>query len=191
MFFWIKQENGRIKMTDVPELSTSQEEADTKVFVCCAHARDDGFSGVCIFTVDSDTLKNILAWICMQKLVWRRISISTIFNFHGPPISTAITALHSFTGNDYISSFHGQGKKKAIKLLKNSPAYQEVFKKIGDSYEFDVSLFATIQTFVCELYGLPMCVEVNEACYKKFCSMSSKIPDPEKLPPTSVFILSL
>ena len=52
--FLIKQENGRIKMTDVPELTTSQEEADTKVFICCAHARDDGFSSICIFTVGSD-----------------------------------------------------------------------------------------------------------------------------------------
>ena len=41
-------------MTDVLELTTSQEEADTKVFVYCAHARYDGFSSVCIFTVDSD-----------------------------------------------------------------------------------------------------------------------------------------
>ena len=48
-----------------------------------------------------------------------------------------------------------------------------------------MSLFATIQKFVCELNGLSMCVEVNEARYKKFCSMSSKIPDPEKLLPTS------
>ena len=135
------------------------------------------------------TLKNIL---CMDiyvefsvKNTRRRISISAIFNFHGPSVSTAITARHSFTGNDYISSFHGKGKKKAFKLLKNSTAYQEVFKKIGDSYGFDESLFDTIQKFVCELYGLPICVEVNEARYKKFCSMSSKIPDPEKLPPTS------
>ena len=106
----------------------------------------------------------------------RRISISAIFNCN---YCTSLT-----TGNDYISSFHGQGIKKAFKLLKNSPAHQEVFKKIGDSYEFDESLFDTIQKFVSELYGLRMCVEVYEARYKKFCSMSSKIPDPEKLPPT-------
>ena len=52
-----------------------------------------------------------------------------------------------------------------------------------------MSLFATIQKFVCELNGLPMCFEVNEARYKKFCSMSSKIPDPEKLPPTRDYII--
>ena len=101
-------------MTDVPELTTSQEEADTKVFVYCAHARDDGFSSVCIFTVDSDIPLYALYFkehIGMDMYVEigvkntrQRIFISAIFNFHGPSVSTAITALHS--GNDYISSFH-------------------------------------------------------------------------------------
>ena len=137
-FFLIKQENGRIKTTDVPELTTSQEEADTKVFVCCAHARVDGFLSVRVFTVDSDITLYALylkEHIGMDIYVEigvknrrRRISISAIFNFPGPSVSTASIALHSFTGNDYISSFHGKGKKKAFKLLKNSPAYQEVFK---------------------------------------------------------------
>ena len=108
-------------MTDVPELTTSQEEADTNVFICCAHARD-GFSSICIFTVDSDIPLYALYFkehIGMDiyveigvKNTRRRISISAIFNFHGPSVSTAITALHSFTGNDYISSFHGKGKRK-------------------------------------------------------------------------------
>ena len=112
MFFLIKQENGRIKMT---ELTTSQEEADTKVFVCCAHARDGGFASACTFTVDSDIPLYALYFkehIGMDMFVEigvkntrRRISISAIFNFHGPSVSTSITALHSFTGNDYIGSF--------------------------------------------------------------------------------------
>ena len=120
-FFLIKQEDGRIKKTDVPEFTTSQEEAGTKVFVCCAHARDDGLSCVCIFTVDSDIplyalyLKEHIGMDMYVEIgvknTRRRISISAIFNFHGPSVSTAITALHSFTGSDYTSSFHRQGKK--------------------------------------------------------------------------------
>ena len=106
-------------MTDVPELTTSQEEDDTKVFVCCAHTRDN--ASVCIFTADSDIPLYALYFkehIGMDvyveigvKNTRRRISVSAIFNFHGhglihrkrlhqffhgPSVSTAITAFHSF-----------------------------------------------------------------------------------------------
>ena len=50
----IKEINGHITTVGLNTLNTTQEEADTKVFICCGHARDAGFASACNFTIGSD-----------------------------------------------------------------------------------------------------------------------------------------
>ena len=51
-FYEIKTQNNEIVSEEVFELQTTQEEADTKVFLCCQHAARSGHRSTCI--VDSD-----------------------------------------------------------------------------------------------------------------------------------------
>ena len=53
-FYALEVVDGKVSCLDIEELATDQEEADTKVFLCCFHASSHGFSSVCILTVDSD-----------------------------------------------------------------------------------------------------------------------------------------
>ena len=70
----------------------------------------------------------------MQELMDSQVSVYSllivIYHYMLYTLKNILVWIFTFTGNDYISSFHGKGKKKAFKLLRNSTAYQEVFKKI-------------------------------------------------------------
>ena len=175
-------------------LRNHQEEADTKVFICTKHAVDcHNSSSACINTVETDI--SIYAIYFSQKIDveiyvktgvkerTRVLKISNVALELGKDVCQALPALHSFSGNDYTSSFHGIGKVKALNVLLNSPEFIATFKEIGENVTFDSALFESIERFVLKLYGLKGCTDVNEGRYVKFTS--SKItPPPQKLPPT-------
>ena len=175
------------------EFDCDQEEADTKVFLCCKHAETYGASAVCISTVDSDiplyamyfaSQIEIPIYIEIGTNERRRcIDINNIVGKLGVDVCMALPALHSFTGNDYTSAFYGIGKVKAFNILLRSDEFIEVFKSIGDRFTINAEYFPKIEKFVCELYGVSKCANTNEARYKKFCS-KKKSPEPQQLPPT-------
>ena len=174
-------------------LSTTQEEADTKVFLCAKHAALQGSESICIETVDTDIV--VYALFFNDKIPVRMyinftvssrrriIDIDSIADELGLACCSALPALHSFTGNDYTSAFYGCGKSKAFKLVKSDESFQETFSKFGDTFDFNADLFENIECFVSRLYG-SKANNVNEARYNKFCSSKKKIPEPQKLPPT-------
>ena len=173
-------------------LALAQEKADTKVFLCAKHASESHV--VCIETVDSDIhlyalyfheFLNGVSLIINYVVNKRRrvININNIAEELGVKCCRAIPALNAFTGNDYTSAFYGIGKSKAFNLMKDSDEFQTTFSLFGNSFEFDANLFASIESFVCAMYGRK-CSNTNEARYKKFCSSKKKTPEPQKLPPT-------
>ena len=161
-------------------LASSQEEADTKVFLCAKHASDSGSNTVCIETVDSDIPLYALYFqeklggisLLVNYIVNKRrriININNIVSELGIDYCRAIPALHAFTGNDYTSAFYGIGKAKAFKILRDSEDFQTTFASFGNSYGFDANLFESIELFVCAMYGVK-CSNTNEPRYKKLCS---------------------
>ena len=61
LFFTVEEEcykltscDGKVKKATVDELCSSQEEADTKMFLCAKFASDLGYSEICFHTVDTD-----------------------------------------------------------------------------------------------------------------------------------------
>lgn len=176
-------------------LATDQEEADTKVFLCIKHATDHfDCHNICILTVDSDIgiyslffqshFPSTRIFLRIGAGNKRRIlDIKEISLEIGSECCDALPALHAFTGNDYTSAFHGIGKVKAYRQMIKSQDFLKMFKALGDSFSFDSDLFPTIEQFVCSLYGVKECKDVNEARYTKFCT-SLKATEPQKLPPT-------
>ena len=113
----------------------------------------------------------------------RILKISGFCNKIGSDCCKALPALHAFTGNDYTSAFHGMGKIKAFNIMCESPKFVELFKRIGNHFEYDASTFTGIEKFVCRMYAISQCNDVNEARYIKFCA-KQKASEPQRLPPT-------
>ena len=193
-FFKIAMENGAIVSTRQEELHTDQEEADTKVFLCAKHCS----TPCCISTVDTDiAIYAVYFSQFIQTKMFieigvrdrkRILNVENIVINLGEKVSKALPALHCFTGNDYTSAFHGIGKKKALKLIMENEIFAESFASLGNSFVFESSLFKPIEEFVCQMYGIKNCSNVDEARYQKFCSRK-KTPEPQQLPPTQDVLL--
>ena len=175
-------------------LCSNQEEADTKMFLCCQHAtQPDRKVNICISTVDSDVA--ILAAYYKERIHCnlyveigskgkkRILTISKIHESLGEGMSNALPALHAVSGCDSTSAFFGVGKQKAYKIVKSSDRFQEALAAMGEAFDFDENLFPAIQEMVAEFYGVKSCPSINEARYRKFCT-KNKVPEPHKLPPT-------
>ena len=174
-------------------LQNDQEEADTKIFLCAAHAATLGKEKALITTVDSDVALYacyfesripISLYVSIGVKERRRvIDVNEIVSEIGEECCSALPALHAFTGNDYTSAFFGVGKGKAFKLLRESEEFKKTFEKFGDSFTFDTKLFAAVEKFVCTLYGAKEAIDTDYARYQKFIA-GKKSPEPQKLPPT-------
>ena len=112
----------------------------------------------------------------------RCINIRNVVSEVRKYICLVLTALHSFTGNDYISAFYGIGKVKLLNILVRYEDYIKTFKAIGDLFTLNVELFPLDEQVVCELFCLSQCSRTNKAHYKNFGS-KRKSPKPQQLPP--------
>ena len=54
--FHIFENKGTIQMDELLDISSDQEEADTKIFLCAKYCVLLGASSVCIHTIDTDVL---------------------------------------------------------------------------------------------------------------------------------------
>jgi hypothetical protein len=108
----------------------------------------------------------------------RTLDLDTIHEVLGSELSTALIGLHCFTGCDSVSALYGKGKKKALKLLVKNRSFCEVFQRLGGSYEVTEDMMTVLEKFVCKLYGLHDCSEVNQARHRMFCLGKSELMMP-------------
>lgn len=87
---------------------------------------------------------------------------SHLSKFH-PSAPSAMIGLHTFTGCDSVSSFHGKGKVKPLKLMLGEPKFVDFFSQIGRTFEVDEGLVSKSEEFVCSLYGQEDLKHVNDA----------------------------
>ena len=173
-----------------PEISSNQEEADTKVFLAAKVAQDLGCSDVGIFTVDSDVA--ILACYYSQLLTCRLVlQIGSGANLRILDIGNndleedllkSLPSLHALSGCDSVSAINGIGKGKWLKTIMKSDEYILATQALGENIAVDESTTEKIEKLFCHLYGMPEENEINQARYRKFCK--NKIPEPHQLPPT-------
>ena len=97
----------------------------------------------------------------------RVLKISNIALDLREDVFQALPALHSFSGNDYTSSFHR--KNKSLKCVaKLSWIYCNICGTWWKNVTFDITLFELIKWFVFKLYSLKDCTDVNEGRYVEF-----------------------
>lgn len=161
----------RINRAGTPALQSNQEEADTKVFLCASFVAELGYERVNIITVDSDI--GILALYYQQRIAASLIlEIGTGSNLEILDISThtlsksltdALPALHAISGCDSISCFNGAGKAKCLSIAQSEERFLEALASLGESPDLADDHVATLEEYVCKLYGVKDCNEVNKA----------------------------
>ena len=192
----ISSTNNILKLNPVLEFQSSQEEADTKMFLCASFAADLGFSSVNIVTVDSDVA--ILSLYYQTKLdISLYLELGTgsrvrIFNISSKSIDGQITnvlpSLHAISGCDSTSCFSGIGKSKWLKVLQSDDRFIDALSLLGEEEELRSVAAEVLEEYVCVIYGLKNESNVNKARYKLFSS-KKKLPEPQKLPPTKDALL--
>ena len=99
-------------------------------------------------------------------------------------VKLALPGLHSLTGCDSTSSFHGKGKIKPFKLMKSSHRFMHAMQLLGSSLHIKKAEKQILEEFVCELYDKHCrAVDINTARYH-LLSNSNNTSDPNQLPPT-------
>ena len=197
IFFTTKKDAFKIKVLEeetqcqpVDQLSSNQEEADTKMFLALKVAQEAGCSDAVIYTVDSDVA--ILALYYARRLsIHLFLQLGTgsdvrILDTQATDwlsdLLEALPSLHAISGCDSVSAFHGLGKGKWLSTLSKKEEYVEAMRLLGESLQINENLFCTIERMVCHLYGMPEEHDIDNARYKIFCR--SKTPEPYQLPPT-------
>lgn len=170
------------------ELSSVQEEADTKMFLAANHAAYLGQTKATIITVDSDVA--ILACYFAPRIeleLYVQIGTGSNVRVLDPAsldvnheTKLALPALHAISGCDSVSAFHGIGKAKWVKLM-DKEEHRLALALLGEDIDVPENVSKAIEVIVCELYGTTESC-INEARFKIFCRKS--MPDPSMLPPT-------
>ena len=173
---------------EVPDLCSSQEEADTRLLL---HAAQNGHQTVVITSEDTDVLVLLLAFSralntnflqkCGSSTHMKLIDIKKIATVLGNDTCKALIGMHNFTWCDSVSAFAGKGKAKALKILKDDAKIKETFAKLGKEWQLPTDLFTHIEKFTCDLYSCRT-TEVNAACYNLFCSKNGEVKS-FQLPP--------
>ncbi|XP_066924012.1 uncharacterized protein [Clytia hemisphaerica] len=192
----------KLDVQQVNELSSDHEEADSRMLLHYHHAKSSA-SNIVIRSPDTDvfiiaihasfqSVSTNLFFATGTSNSQRIIDLSKVRDHWGELICKSLIGFHAFTGCDSVSSFHGKGKKKALScaIKEGSDHLTKVFSKLGETLTVSDDLFASIQKFVCSLYGKESMASVNDLRYVLF--KSGKFEE-EFLPPTSdvLFLHSL
>ena len=158
-------EDGKVIKTIDEVLSCPQhEEADTKiVYHVCQIQRDCNIIVKCndtdILIIMLSNMKNMKSkskiWIefgnaCNKKT----LDICKIYEEFGETFCKALAGFHASTGCDYVSSFFNKGKKRPFNILRKVEKYQQAFYALGNSLCDYEDVFAVLETFVCDIYGV-------------------------------------
>jgi hypothetical protein len=146
----------------VHELTSSQEEADTRLALHAKHAAGT-HRHVIVISEDTDVLLILLALQAEigARLLLRRgkknkirlIDISRLAIVIGRDECAALMGVHAWTGCDSVSAFAGQGKIKAVNLIRTNDTFREAFTTLGREWSVPDTLFTVIEEFTCNMYS--------------------------------------
>ena len=143
----------------VTELSSNQEEVDTKVFLAVKLAQEIGYTDAVIYTVDSDVAillmyysRRLAVNLFMQLGTGSNVRIVDVGNTDWQlELVEALPSLLVILGCDPVSAFNGIGKAKWLSTLEEREGYMNAMRLLGENLEVTESLFAIIEIMVCYL----------------------------------------
>lgn len=157
------------------------------------HASQNGYQTLLIISEDTDVMilclgccKGINALLYQKTGTQNRtryINISNLAQCLGDDLSDALIGMHAFTGCDSTSAFAGQGKLRALKLVKESRTFQELFKSFDTSWTVSDEEYSNMESFVCKMYAPSSSIcDINDMRYMLFCAKRGEV-DSSSLPP--------
>ncbi|KAG1652172.1 hypothetical protein GQR58_026483 [Nymphon striatum] len=190
-----------IRMTEhstdvVDELSSNQEEADTKLLLHAKHVFNaHPGKAVLIRSPSGDVDINILFLALFPEDADRIyidygtgksrkvLQLSTIDM--PDTLKSALVGFHAFSGNDYISSIFRKSKRICWKKIEKSKKFTKMFAQLGNQWRIDVALQGLIEEYVCSLFmkGKRDINEVRYEMFKNIYEKKSRIQDLSLLPP--------
>ena len=161
--------------TLLPALQSDHEEADTKLVALVTSYFDsitDDVSEQSVMVRSPSGDIDILALFVLH-CSGSNIFIDNghgnsrkIFHFKTPTLSIlqrqALSGVHAFSGNDYISSFFGKGKNLFWKAVTKNNEFMSTFASLGNTYQMSSQTEKQLERFVCSLYGFKTLSSVNE-----------------------------
>lgn len=177
---------------DVSSLSSTQEEADTKIILHAAYLSQKGTKTIHVFSPDTDVfilalrrypqLSQDLA-IFLGRGMKRFVQLNPIYRALGPLKASALPGLHSLSGADVTGSFAGKGKLKWWKTFNStSENMLEALAKLGTTQCLTEDVRATLEAFICQLY-IPN-TSLTDIGAVRWLLFTQKQYEDEALPPT-------
>ena len=174
-------------------LSSSHEEADTKIILHAHHAAVNGVTTIDIHSPDTDVF--ILALRRLPLLApntsfvtgtgdtRRSIPLKPIYETLGISICNALPGFHALSGCDQTGKFAGKGKLLFWKsLMSANEEMMEAFCDLGSSNNLSDKTVQNLEKFICRLYAPSLTVEsLDQLRWKLF---SKRQAEGENLPPT-------
>ena len=172
---------GKMGVSLVDDLRSSQQEADTQILLHAKHASGQGYTSVIVVSEDTDVFvlliafaKGIPASLYQKRGTSTRVRYMDIRKLRavlGDKLSHALIAFHAFTGCDSVSAFSGRGKTGPLKQLKKDEVAIDAFVQLGTSWNVDQSLTSKLQEFTCRMYAASSkTCEVNIVRHEMFLS---------------------
>ena len=101
---------------------------------------------------------------------------------------SALIGIHSFTGNDYASSFFRRSKRGCWNIIKINPKFFNTFSQLGSTWLPSDQVQKELEEFVCLLYGskrskIRTVNEMRHRLYKQKFEVKNKVIDLSLLPP--------
>lgn len=181
--YLFRNNNGVMVVEEVPHLSCSHQEADTRIIFHLQHIlQADPDKTITVRSSDTDIFILLIYHLSKQTTpaaVWmdvglcsnntrRFINICQLINQMNPKVIDALPALHAFTGCDYTASFMNKGKIKALDLLAKHDHFKDAFGNLGNSATPSSETFSKMEAFTCALYGMPKLQNINDVRFALF-----------------------
>ena len=169
---------------NVAELTSNQEEADTRLLLHAKHAAQEGYEAVAVMSEDKDVFVLLLNFssIINTRLYLKCSSRTRTRHQRSSSENQARDMrgtdwLHSFTGCDSVSAFAGKGKIGVLKILKGNEGARRAFREVGQSWTVSEDLYTSLEKFTCSMY-IPVgntTSHVNDARYELFCAKNGEL----------------
>ena len=175
---------------DISGLSSTQEEADTRVILHACEASSCGFQRIVICARDTDILALLLAFrhdiaaeeIFMKSGTYQKPKYVAIHRISlGDQIRRSLLQFHALTGSDTTSQFSNIGKKTAWKVFCTDDN-AKLLEDLGTEPRCSPDVLKIVEAFVCKLYR-PICTTTRIQSLRSSMFRTS-IKDLGSLPPT-------
>lgn len=90
------------------------------------------------------------------------IDICKIYDNLGESVCKALAGFHATSGCDYTPTFYKKRKKIPFKVMLKSEQYRKAFYDLRDTICEQDEVFQTLETFVCNLYGMNVTKQIPQ-----------------------------